>query len=104
MVGAWASFATRKVILSFRDLVALEEDRVEPQLRLLFTGLLTVILSLIFLTGVADVEVGSFQASSLLDSGTVALLLGAFAGLAEKALPSAVLSRASSVITAVNPS
>jgi hypothetical protein len=104
MAGAWASFASRKVMLSFTDLVALEEDRVEPQLRLIFTGTLTTILALVFATGVADVEVGSFKASALVHSGTVALLLGAFAGLAEKVLPSAVMSRATSVITAVNPS
>lgn len=103
MAGAWASFASRKVTLSFSDLVALEEDRIEPQLRLLFTGTLTIILALVFVTGVADVEVGSFKASSLADSGTVALLLGAFAGLAEKVLPSAVMSRATSVITSVSP-
>jgi hypothetical protein len=103
MVGAWASFASRKVTLSFSDLVALEEDRIEPALRLVFTGVLTVILALVFVTGVADVEIGAFKASSLVLSGTVALLLGAFAGLAEKALPSAVMSRANSVIAATNP-
>ena len=104
MLGAWASFASRKVTLAFADLVALEEDKIEPQLRLIFTGSLTAILALIFSTGVADVKIGLFQASSLMQSGSVALLLGAFAGLAEKALPSAVMSRASSVITAVTPS
>lgn len=103
MAGAWASFASRKVTLTFADLVALEEDRIEPQLRLVFTGTLTVVLALVFTTGVADVEVGSFKASALMSSGSVALLLGVFAGLAEKALPSTVMSRATSVITAANP-
>lgn len=103
MAGTWVSFASRKVRLSFTDLVALEEDRIEPQLRLVFTGILTVILVLVFITGLADVKIGAFQASSLAQSGTVALLLGAFAGLAEKTLPSAVMSRANTVITAVNP-
>lgn len=103
MAGAWASFASRKVTLGFADLVALEDDRIEPQLRLIFTGTLTTILALVFATGVADVEVGSFRASALMHSGAVALLLGAFAGLSEKALPSAVMARAGSVIAAVNP-
>ena len=103
MLGAWASFASRKVTLTFADLVALEDDKIEPQLRLIFTGSLTAILALIFSTGVADVKIGLFQASSLMHSGSISLLLGAFAGLAEKALPSAVMSRATSVITAVTP-
>jgi hypothetical protein len=104
MAGAWASFASRKATLAFSDLVALEEDRVEPQLRLLFTGVLTIILALIFITGAADIHIGTFRASSLMRSGSVALLLGAFAGLAEKALPSAVMSRANTVISAAHPS
>lgn len=102
MAGAWASFASRKVTLSFADLIALEEDRIEPPLRLIFVGVLTTILALVFTTGVADVEVGTFKASLLVHSGSIATLLGAFAGLAEKVLPSAVMSRANSVITAVN--
>ncbi len=102
MAGAWASFASRKVKLGFSDLAALEEDRIEPGLRLLFAGVLTIILALIFTPGVADIHVGDFRASSILGSGSVALLIGSFAGLAEKALPSAVMARANSVITATD--
>jgi hypothetical protein len=98
MVGTWASFASRRVTLGFHDLVALEEDRVEPALRLLFAGTLTMILGLVFSTGMADIEIGSFAASQLKVSGAVALLTGAFAGISEKALPSAILSRASTII------
>jgi hypothetical protein len=99
MTGAWASFATRKVKITFDDLVALEEDRVEPWLRLVFTGTLTGILTLIFLSGMVEVKVGGFSSAQLLTSPVSALLIGAFAGLAEKALPSAVMARATSVIS-----
>lgn len=98
MVGTWASFASRRVTLGFHDLVALEEDRIEPALRLLFAGSLTMILGLVFSTGMADIELGSFAASQLKESGAVALLTGAFAGISEKVLPSAILSRASTII------
>ncbi len=101
MAGAWASFASRKVRLTFSDLVALEEDRIEPQLRLIFTGVLTIILAFVFTTGAADIHIGDFRTSNILNSGSVALLMGAFAGLAEKTLPSTVLSRANNVIGAV---
>ena len=99
MAGTWASFATRKVSLSFSDLVMLEEDKIDPPLRLVFTGVLTIILSLTFSTGIANIQVGAFQASSILISGSVAFLIGCFAGLAEKALPSAILSRADSIVS-----
>ncbi|WP_454758747.1 hypothetical protein [Caulobacter segnis] len=100
MAGAWVSFATRKAILSFFDLVAVEDDQVEPPLRLLFTGILTVILALVFTTGLANVVIGGFQASSLLVSGSTAILVGAFAGLSEKALPAALMKRAQDFIAA----
>src|SRR5262249_53369472 len=38
MAGAWASFASRRVVLGFFDLVRLEEDQIEPPLRLIFAG------------------------------------------------------------------
>ena len=98
MLGTWASFASRRVTLGFHDLVALEEDRVEPALRLLFAGGLTVILGLVFSSGMANIEIGSFSASGLRTSGAIAFLTGAFAGISEKALPSAILTRAKSII------
>jgi hypothetical protein len=98
MLGTWASFASRRVTLGFQDLVALEEDRVEPALRLVFAGSLTLILGLVFSSGMADIEIGSFAASQLKISGAIAFLTGAFAGISEKALPSAILTRASSII------
>lgn len=100
MAGAWASFASRKVALGFEDLAALEDDKLEPPLRLLFAAVLTVILSLVFCTGFANVVVGGFTASKLITSGSVALLVGALAGLGEKALPAAMMQRATSFVAA----
>ncbi len=52
-----------------------------------------------FLASGGQLEFADQPGHLLLGSGTVALLLGVFAGLAEKALPSTVMSRATSVIT-----
>ncbi|MDP9416131.1 MAG: hypothetical protein M3Q08_18975 [Pseudomonadota bacterium] len=100
MAGAWASFASRKMVLGFFDLAALEEDQTEPPLRLIFTAVLTTILVLIFTTGFADVRIGSFQASNVLHSGATAVLLGALSGLSEQALPAALMMRANAFIKA----
>ena len=99
MVGAWCSFATRKVLLTFFDLARLEEDLIEPPLRLALAGLLTTILGLVFVTGFANLVIGTFQASDFLKNATVALLTGALAGMAEKALPAAVMQRAQSAFS-----
>lgn len=102
MVGTWASFAARKVILGFLDLAVLEQDRLDPSLRLVFTGALTVFLTLVIVTGMVDIVIGGFHASTLVGSGTVALLVGAFAGLTEQTLPAALFDRAKSFVQAVN--
>lgn len=98
MAGAWASFAARKVVLSFFDLAQLEEDRLDPALRLVFVGVLTMFLVLVFATGFANVIVGGFSAASLLTSGSTAMLVGALAGLSEQALPAAMMERARAVV------
>jgi hypothetical protein len=98
MIGAWCSFASRKVVLSFFDLARIEEDRVDPPLRLIFSGLLTSILGLIFATGFANVVIGTFEGAKFLNDGAVALLIGALSGMAEQALPGAIMQRAQNIL------
>lgn len=102
-IGAWASFASRKVVLNFQDLANLEDDRLNPWMRLAFTNAMTGFLTLVLVTGMAAVSVGSFDSADLLGSPATALLIGSLAGLAEKALPSAMLQRAQSLLAAPRP-
>ena len=100
-LGSWASFNVRKVSLSVFDLSNLESDRVEPSLRLMFTGILSLVFSLIILTNMASVEIGGFDTKALKIDGLIAFLLGAFSGLSEQALSTAVTLKASETITSV---
>lgn len=102
MLGTWASFAGRKVSLSFDDLAELEQDRLSPTMRLIFTGALTLILSLVFLTNMVQVSIGEFSTASLQTDGLAAFLVGAFFGLLEQSLPTAVMERARGFVEAVN--
>lgn len=101
MAGTWASFAGRKLVLNFFDLAVLEKDQLDPVLRLLFVSVLTTILVLIFTTGLIDVVIGNFKASALLSSGSVAVLVGAFAGISEQTLPNVILQRAKGFVDGV---
>lgn len=103
MLGAWASFAIRKPDFHFEDLTLIEKDRVDPALRLIFCGLLTIILCLLFTSGSADVSIGNFKASDMTHSDTSAWLVGLLCGISEMALPTLVSQRASSFINH-NPS
>jgi hypothetical protein len=69
-------------------------------MRLAFTTVMTGFFTLVLVTGMAAVSIGSFDSANLLSSPATALLIGSLAGLAEKALPSAMLQRAQSLLSA----
>ncbi len=61
MIGCWMSFGIRNVQLTFADLGRPESDLLQPNIRLVFTGLLAVTLGLIFTVGMVQVEVGGLK-------------------------------------------
>ena len=93
--GAWLSFSIRRVSLSFDDLALLEADRLKPAFRILFVIVLSTIVGLTFWTGMITIAVGAFNTDFRVP-GTrdVALLIGAFCGLSERSMSSAVARRA----------
>ena len=98
MVGTWLSVASRKLTMSFFDLAKLEEDRLDPSIRLVFTGLLTAVLALLLYTGVVTITVGAFHANDWSKLPQNSLLLGALAGIGEKALPANILPHAAALL------
>jgi hypothetical protein len=84
MLGVWLSFAITKVELDFEDLAILEKDRLEPLLRLLFTGGLAVVFGLLFIKRALVVELGALSSSSVGSDHVVAFLIGVMLGLNER--------------------
>lgn len=97
-VGAWVSFATRKVRLEFFDLIQMEEDRVDPSLRVVFVGLLSLLFGLMLKSGAVDLQLGDFRASGFSENNYSAFLLGVLLGVSEKVLPARVLDHANSLM------
>lgn len=95
MAGVWLSFGARKVIPSFDDLAILEKDRLNPAIRLIFAGLLTITVGLIVSTNTVVLELGGLKASNFITDVKVALLVGVFCGLSEQALSTRVVQHAS---------
>jgi hypothetical protein len=95
-VGTWASFSIRQVQFSFDDLVMIEESALDPPVRILFVIVLTMTACLLFWNGAVNLEIGGFktQAEFFKQSGSVALLVGLFAGLSERSLATAISGRA----------
>jgi len=90
MAGVWLSFGSRKVILSFDDLASLESDRLIPTIRLLFAGLLTIIIGLLISTKCFTFELGSLSTKDFLNDFNVSLLIGSLCGFSETILSSKV--------------
>lgn len=99
MAGVWLSFGSRKTVLGFFDLHILEEDRLEPTLRLVFAGLLALLAGLLFSTKMATLTVGQLDFSEFESDARLALLLGAFAGLSEKLLSQSVAKKAADMLS-----
>ena len=99
MAGVWLSFGTRKPVLKFEDLNVLEEDRLEPAVRLLFAGLLSLVLALAFHLKVITITLGDITSERLSANGYVALLFGLLSGVSEKALSTNVSKQASALFT-----
>jgi hypothetical protein len=102
-IGTWASFAARQAQFSFDDLVMAEESALRPLMRILFVMTLTMAACTLFWNGAINIEIGSLktEAYTFRHSGTVALLIGLFAGLSERALATAITGRAAAFVKGI---
>lgn len=102
-VGTWGSFSFRQVQFTFDDLMMLEERAISPAMRILFIVILAMATCLLFWTNAINIEIGDLKtkAQFFRESGSVALLIGLFCGLAERALATAIAGRAASFVKGV---
>jgi hypothetical protein len=96
-LGTWLSFSIRRVQLTFDDLARLEQDLLDPSIRLLFVAGLTIVVGLLLATKAVVITIGGFN-SAFLDSGTAAVLIGCLCGIGEMGLPTAIAQRASEFV------
>jgi hypothetical protein len=101
MIGTWLSFGLRRPKIVFKDLSALEEDMMEPAVRLIFTGLIAITIAFVFATGMVNVTIGGLNTAHLRDNGSSALLIGMLLGVSELALPGVLTRRASQFVSEV---
>jgi hypothetical protein len=103
-IGTWLSFSIREVEVSFDHLAVVEADLLDPVFRVLFVVALTITACLLFWTGVMNVEIGSLKTmpGDFAKAGTIALLVGLFCGLSERALATSVSGRASTFVRGIS--
>lgn len=99
-IGTRLSFSIREVELSFEHLGVVEADLLDPTFRVLFVVALATTACLLFWTGVMNIEIGNLKTTpgEFGRAGTVALLVGVFCGLSERALATSVSGRAATFV------
>jgi hypothetical protein len=100
MVGTWLSVSSRKLQMTFNQMIRIEDDHLDPSIRLLFTGLIAIVIALSISTGAIQLSIGEFQPKNWIAAPQVAFLLGALTGIAEKALPAKISNEANKLFAA----
>jgi len=103
MAGTWVSFGWRKAQFRFEDLGRPEVDYLWSSVRLIFTGLQTVIIGLFLTLGIVNVNFGQITTAAFAHSVEMALLIGLLCGFSEQTLPSAIAKQASSLLQKMEP-
>jgi hypothetical protein len=102
-MGTWLSFSIRRVNLSFSDLGILEEDLLDPSVRIVFVIGLTLTACLLFWTGVMNIQIGDLKtnATEFMGRGSIAMLVGVLFGISERALATAISGRATAFVRSI---
>ncbi len=86
MVGTWLSYGLRTVTLTFDDLTMPEEDRLDPLVRLVFVGVLSLVIGLALYLGILEISLGKVSSHDLVHRNALALFVGVLLGVSERAL------------------
>jgi hypothetical protein len=97
--GVWLSYGIRTTGFTLSDLTKSDGDYLLPVVRLLFAGVLTMILGLMFALGAVEIKVGAFAVTNITGNAALAFLVGTFCGTSELLLPSIVAKRSSEFLS-----
>ena len=97
MLGIWISFGARKTILTFEELISIEVDKLEPVMRLLFTGSIAVVFSLLFYKQAIVIDIAKVSTKNIESDAFVAIIFGIILGLSEQILGTKITKKAASL-------
>jgi len=93
MAGVWLSFSITRPTLGFDDLMIIEKDGLEPAMRLLFTGLLSMVFALLFMKGAMSISLGKLSSGHLKGDEISSFIIGCILGLNEKLIGSSLTTK-----------
>lgn len=97
--GVWLSYGIRTSVFTLSDLTRTDCDYLLPALRLLFAGVLTMLLGLVFMLGVVNISLGNYSVTNMSENRMLAYLIGALCGTSELLLPSIVAKRSTEFLS-----
>lgn len=101
-VGVWLSYGIRTSVFTLTDLTVTNSDHLLPIIRLIFAGILTMILGIMFTLGVVQISLGNYSLTDLSSNDPMlAFLVGTLCGISELLLPNTVGKQASDFINKV---
>ncbi|MDR6463344.1 hypothetical protein [Chryseobacterium sediminis] len=101
LLGVWLSFGARKTTLTFEELTIIEEDRLEPDIRLIFTGIISMIFALLFYREAIVLEIGQISTKKVASDSFTAIIFGVFLGLGEKFIGQKLTKKATSLFESI---
>lgn len=93
MVGAWLFAAARRREITFDDIKEFVDFGLEPAIRAFYVMVLAVVVAMMLKFKLIDLGVGEVDFREFTTSTSTALLLGFFAGIAERTLSLQIASR-----------
>lgn len=97
LLGIWISFGARKTVLTFEELTTIEEDRLEPVMRMIFAGSISLIFSLLFYKQAITINFGTVSSKDISTDVFIAMIFGVSLGLSEQILGKKITKKAASL-------
>jgi hypothetical protein len=98
MTGVWLSFAITRTYIGFSDLTIIEKDRLEPALRLIFTGILSLIFGLLFIKKSIVINFGDLSSDQIATDSISAFIIGVVLGINEKIIGKTLSKKTSALL------
>jgi hypothetical protein len=97
-VGVWISSTISKTQLEFDDLITINSNQLIPNLKIVFTSLLTIFFGLLFYKKVLVFKMSGISTESFADDNIVTLIFGLVLGLNERLLGNSLIKKTKDVI------
>lgn len=94
-LGVWLSYGVRTTTFTLTDLTVTDSDRLQPEIRLIFAGSLTMLIGIALYIPLIEFKIGTFVGGQIARDPMLMFLVGCFCGISELVLPSTVAKRAS---------